>query len=167
VSRSAVVADTAWASWCSKFLRRWPWSLPSPPASQIQDPKTKVDPASKNILSRSVEVLHANPSEALTWRASCRCFSTDSLPRGYPRQFLGFGICWTRRLTQETVDLYWFGPLWSDSLYFQSALAFTLDWLLWLCYREVPIASLYIGRDSYGAVTILVGSKESVLILIT
>jgi hypothetical protein len=33
--------------------------------------------------------------------------------------------------------------------------------------QEVPIASLYIGRDSYGAVTILVGSKEGVLILIT
>jgi hypothetical protein len=31
----------------------------------------------------------------------------------------------------------------------------------------VPISSLYIGRDSYGAVTILVGSKEGVLILIT
>jgi hypothetical protein len=32
--------------------------------------------------------------------------------------------------------------------------------------QEVPIASLYIGRDSYGAVTILVGTKEDVLILI-
>jgi hypothetical protein len=31
----------------------------------------------------------------------------------------------------------------------------------------VPIASLYIGRDGYGTVTILVESKESVLILIT
>jgi hypothetical protein len=31
----------------------------------------------------------------------------------------------------------------------------------------VPIASFYIGRDSYGAVTILVESKEGVLILIT
>jgi hypothetical protein len=28
----------------------------------------------------------------------------------------------------------------------------------------VHIASLYIGRDSYGAVTVLVGSKESALI---
>jgi hypothetical protein len=32
--------------------------------------------------------------------------------------------------------------------------------------QGVPIASLYIGRDSYGAVTILVRSKEGVLILI-
>jgi hypothetical protein len=31
----------------------------------------------------------------------------------------------------------------------------------------VLIASLYIGRDSYDAVTILVGFKEGVLILIT
>ena len=23
-----------------------------------------------------------------TWRASCRCFTTDSLPRGYPGQFV-------------------------------------------------------------------------------
>jgi hypothetical protein len=28
----------------------------------------------------------------------------------------------------------------------------------------VPVAPLYIGRDGYGAVTILVGSKEGVLI---
>jgi hypothetical protein len=33
--------------------------------------------------------------------------------------------------------------------------------------QGVPIASLYIGRDRYGAVTILIGSKEGVLILIT
>jgi hypothetical protein len=32
--------------------------------------------------------------------------------------------------------------------------------------QGVPIASLYIGRDNYGAVTILVRSKEGVLILI-
>jgi hypothetical protein len=33
--------------------------------------------------------------------------------------------------------------------------------------QGVPMASFYIGRDSYGAATILVGSKEGVLILIT
>jgi hypothetical protein len=32
--------------------------------------------------------------------------------------------------------------------------------------QGVPIASLYIGRDSYGVVTILVRSKEGVPILI-
>jgi hypothetical protein len=54
---------------------------------------------------------------------------------------------------QEIVDLYWFGLLgWID------------------CYDRVtgvPIASLYTGRDSYGAITILVRCKEGVLILIT
>jgi hypothetical protein len=39
VSRSTVVAP--------EFLRRRPWSLPSPSTSQIQDPKMKVDPARK------------------------------------------------------------------------------------------------------------------------
>jgi hypothetical protein len=44
----------------------------------------------------------------------------------------GFGVCWNWRLTQEAVDLYWFGPLWlSNSIYVQSTLAFALDWLLW------------------------------------
>jgi hypothetical protein len=33
--------------------------------------------------------------------------------------------------------------------------------------QGVPIASLYIERDIYGAVTILVGSKEGILFLIT
>jgi hypothetical protein len=33
--------------------------------------------------------------------------------------------------------------------------------------QGVPIASLYIGTNNYGTVTILVGSKEGVLILIT
>jgi hypothetical protein len=27
----------------------------------------------------------------------------------------GFSVCRTRRLTQETVDLYWFGPSWSSN----------------------------------------------------
>jgi hypothetical protein len=82
VSRFAVVAEIAWASWCSEFFRRRPWSLPSSSTSQIQDPKMKVDPIRKNVLSRSVEVLSANPLKAPTWRTSCRCFTIDSLPWG-------------------------------------------------------------------------------------
>ena len=27
-------------------------------------------------------------AETPTWRASCRCFTTDSLPRGYPGQYV-------------------------------------------------------------------------------
>jgi hypothetical protein len=32
---------------------RQPWTLPSPSALKIHDPKMKVDPARKNMLSRS------------------------------------------------------------------------------------------------------------------
>jgi hypothetical protein len=39
--------------------------------------------------------------------------------------------------------------------------------IIMIVLQGMPIASLYIGRDSYGAVTILVGFKEGVLILIT
>jgi hypothetical protein len=49
----------------------------------------KVDPVEKVILLKSIELLDANPSKALTWHASCQCFTTDSLPRGYPRQLFG------------------------------------------------------------------------------
>ena len=62
----------------------------SPSALQIQDPKTKVVPAEKVILRlRSAELSRKNSSKAPTWRASCRCFTTDSLPRGYPGQLFG------------------------------------------------------------------------------
>jgi hypothetical protein len=33
-----------------------------------------------------------------------------------------------------------------------------------IIFQGVPVASLYIGRDGYGAVIVLVGSKEGVLI---
>jgi hypothetical protein len=76
----------------------------------------------------------------------CRCFTTDSLSRGTSESCSGFGVCRTRRLTQTTVDFYWFRPSWSsNSIYVQSALAFALDWLLWSCSFlsfGVPIASL-------------------------
>jgi hypothetical protein len=39
--------------------------------------------------SKSVELLIAIAPEAPTWRASCRCLTTDSLPRGYPGQLFG------------------------------------------------------------------------------
>ena len=47
----------------------------------------------------------------------CRCFTTDSLPRGSPGQYCsGFSVCGTRRWTQETVDLSWFGlDRWSSN----------------------------------------------------
>ena len=49
----------------------------------------KVDPIKKIMLSRSIELSDANSPKAPTWRASCRCFTTDSLPRGYPGQLFG------------------------------------------------------------------------------
>ena len=50
----------------------------------------KVVPAEKAILrSRSTELSRKNSSKAPTWCASCRCFTTDSLPRGYPGQLFG------------------------------------------------------------------------------
>ena len=49
----------------------------------------KVDPVEKIMLSRSIELSDANPPKAPTWRASCQCFITDSLPRGYPGQLFG------------------------------------------------------------------------------
>jgi hypothetical protein len=75
----------------------------------IHDPKMKVDPVEKIILSRSVKLLDANPPKAPTWHASCRCFITDSLSRGTQDSCSGFGGCGAQRWTQETVDLYWFG----------------------------------------------------------
>jgi hypothetical protein len=42
--------------------------LPSSPASQIQDLKTKVDPTEKIILSRPVELSIVVPLKAPTWR---------------------------------------------------------------------------------------------------
>ena len=62
--------------------------MPSSPASQIHKPKMKVDPFEKIMLSRSVELSDAKSPKAPTWRASCRCLTTDSLPRGYPRQYV-------------------------------------------------------------------------------
>jgi hypothetical protein len=38
------------------------------------------------MLSKSVELLIAIAPKAPTWRTSCRCLTTDSLPRGYPGQ---------------------------------------------------------------------------------
>jgi hypothetical protein len=39
-----------------------------------------------------------------------------------------------------------------------------IDWYVVLYLTGVPIVSLYINREDYGAVTILVGSKEGVLV---
>lgn len=56
-------------------------------------------------------------SKAPTWRASCRCFTTDSLPRGYSGQLFGLRrIADLSGLRKETHDLYWFGPsTWSSN----------------------------------------------------
>jgi hypothetical protein len=58
-------------------------------ASQTPDPKMKVDPIEKIMSSKSVELLIVIAPKAPTWRASCRCLTTDSLPRGYPGQLFG------------------------------------------------------------------------------
>jgi hypothetical protein len=65
----------------------------------VHDPKMMVDPIEKIMLSRSVELLDANPPKPPTWRASCRCFNTDSLSWGYPGQLFGF-----RRVRNSTVN---------------------------------------------------------------
>jgi hypothetical protein len=49
----------------------------------------KIDLIRKITLSKSVELLIVIVSKAPTWRASYRCLTTDSLPRGYPGQLFG------------------------------------------------------------------------------
>ena len=47
----------------------------------------------------------------------CRCFTTDSLPQGYPGQLFGLRrIAELGGLRKETHDLYWFRPsTWSSN----------------------------------------------------
>ena len=59
----------------------------------------KVDPIKKIMLTRSIELSGVNSPKAPTWRTSCRCSTTDSLPRGYPRQLFGL-----RRMLESTVN---------------------------------------------------------------
>ena len=40
------------------------------------------------LIVRSVELSNAIAPKAPTWRVGCRCFTTDSLPWGYPGQFV-------------------------------------------------------------------------------
>jgi hypothetical protein len=58
-------------------------------ASQIHDPKIKIDPVRKMMLSKSIELLIVIAPQAPTWHASCQCLTTDSLPWGYPGQLFG------------------------------------------------------------------------------
>jgi hypothetical protein len=84
-----------------------------------------------------------------SWMQICRkpllsALAVDILPpiichEGTRDSCSGFGVCRTRQLTQETDDLYWFGPLGSsNSLYIQSALAFALHWSLWSLLQGCP-----------------------------
>ena len=126
--------------------RRWPWSLPSLPASQIHELKMKVDPFEKIMLSRSVKLSDANSLKTPTWHASCRCFTTDSLPRGSPRQYCsGFSVCGTRRLTQETVDLSWFGPSINDRVIALRPVGVSLYVGLIVCCRIVEVVLPSLG----------------------
>jgi hypothetical protein len=59
---------------------RCPWRLPSSSASETHDLKMKIDPVGKIMLLKSVELLIAIASKAPTWRASCQCLETGSLP---------------------------------------------------------------------------------------
>jgi hypothetical protein len=67
-------------------------------------------------------------------RNVCWYFTTDSLPWGYPGQLFRL-----RRMLNSKVNARdcWFIMVWalviSNNLYVQSALTFTLDWLLWSC----------------------------------
>jgi hypothetical protein len=75
--------------WASRALTRCPRRLPSSSASQTHDPKMKVDPVGKIMSSKSAELLIAIALKCPTWRANCRCLTTDSLPQGYPGQLFG------------------------------------------------------------------------------
>ena len=55
---------------------------------QIHEPKMKVDPFEKIMLSRSIKLSDAKSPKSPTWRASCRCLTTNSLPWGYPGQYV-------------------------------------------------------------------------------
>jgi hypothetical protein len=83
--------------------------------------------------------------------------------RGTQDSCSGFGVCRTRRLTQETVDLYCPRVRVKALRPVGVSLCIGLVCMIVLL-QEVPIAPLYIGRDGCGAITILVGSKEVTLI---
>ena len=75
------------------ILMMWSFKLARRSASQIHEPKMKVDPVEKIMLSRSVELSDANSSKAPTWRASCQCLMTGNPSWGYPgRCSEGFGV---------------------------------------------------------------------------
>jgi hypothetical protein len=72
--------------------------------------RRKVDPVEKIMLSRSIELSDANPPKAPTGAAAVDVLPPIACHGGTRDSFLGFIVCRTRQLTQETVDLYWFGP---------------------------------------------------------
>jgi hypothetical protein len=63
--------------------------MPFSSASQTHDPKIKIDPIEKIMLSKSVELLITVAPKVPTWRANYRSLTTDSLPWGYPGQLFG------------------------------------------------------------------------------
>jgi hypothetical protein len=88
--------SVCWSGW---ILEEAASELASPSNSQTQDPKTKVDLTRKIILSGSVELLVVIAQKEPTWRASCRCLTTDNLPWGYLGQLFGL-----RRSQNSTVN---------------------------------------------------------------
>jgi hypothetical protein len=84
--------------------------LPLSSTSQIHDPKMKVDPVKKIMLSRSVELLVCKSAETPLPSVP----AVDVLPPiachgGTRDSCSGFGECRTQWWMQEIVDLYWFG----------------------------------------------------------
>jgi hypothetical protein len=69
----------------------------------------KVDPVEKIILSRSIELSDANPPKALPGASTVDVLPLIAYHEGTQDSCSGFGMYKTRRLTQEIVDLYWFG----------------------------------------------------------
>jgi hypothetical protein len=114
------------------------------------------DGAAKGIAVRAGSQRNAptgtdNDSESREWD---ELDSVDILPPiachgGYPGQLFGF-----RLVRNSTVNA-------RDSRFI---LVRALDCDRVIAFTPVPIVSLYINREDYGAVTILVGSKEGVLI---
>jgi hypothetical protein len=167
VRSSANPVERVRLMWASRASMRRLWRLPSSFASQTHDPKMKVDPVRKIMSSKSIELLIVIAPKAHTWCASCRCLTTDSLPWGYPGQL--FELRCMLELDGERRDsrfiLVQALDRWSSNNP-TSSQCLPLHWIdcvVSFIITGVPTTSLYIGREGYGAVTILVGSKEGVL----
>jgi hypothetical protein len=125
----------------------------------------KVDPIEKIMLSRFVELFDVNLLKAPTWRGSCRCFTTDSLSWGYLGQLFRLWLVRNSMMNARDSKFILVQALDRDRVIALRPVGVSLlRWYVVLYLTGVPIVSLYINREDYGAVIILVGSKEGVLV---